>query len=65
MGRMAVINLKKVLGGHHFLAKFLLGLNGYGLKLAAVIDTEAGGGFRRRRLGIPTSIDANEHGSRP
>ncbi|KAG6142441.1 hypothetical protein E4U12_003333 [Claviceps purpurea] len=40
---MAVINLKKVLGGPQFLAKVLIDFNGYGLKLTALIDTGAGG----------------------
>ncbi|KAG5950282.1 hypothetical protein E4U58_001715 [Claviceps cyperi] len=40
---MAVINLRKVLGGPQFLAKVLIDFNGYGLKSTALIDTGAGG----------------------
>ncbi|KAG6020227.1 hypothetical protein E4U40_006318 [Claviceps sp. LM458 group G5] len=40
---MAVINLRKLLGGPHFLAKLVVDFNGYGLKVTALIDTCAGG----------------------
>ncbi|KAG5952047.1 hypothetical protein E4U58_000953, partial [Claviceps cyperi] len=40
---MAVINLRKLLGGPQFLAKLVVDFNGYGLKVTALIDTGAGG----------------------